>query len=59
MCIRDSPSFLLTATAPVAYAYVIERYSAQAAMGMSAGLAAAILAAALALRWRFIARVRA
>lgn len=53
------PSFLLTATAPVAYAYVIEQYSARAAMGMSAGLAAAILAAAFALRWRFIARVRA
>lgn len=53
------PSFLLTATAPVAYAYVLEQYSARAAMGISVGLAAAILAAAFALRWRFIARTRA
>lgn len=53
------PSFLLTATAPVAYAYVIEQHSARAAMGMSAGLATAIMAAAFALRWRFIARIRA
>lgn len=52
------PSFLLTAAAPVAYAYVVEGYGAPAAMGLSAGLAAAILAAALALRWRFIARTR-
>lgn len=53
------PSFLLTAAAPVAYAYVIEQHSARAAMGVSAGLAAAILAAAFALRRRFIARARA
>lgn len=53
------PSFLLTATAPVAYAFVLEHYSARAAMGISVGLAAAILAAAFALRWRFIARTRA
>lgn len=53
------PSFLLTATAPVAYAYVLEQYSARTAMGISVGLAAAILAAAFALRWRFIARTRA
>nr|WP_255469261.1 MFS transporter [Achromobacter sp. UMC46] len=53
------PSFLLTATAPVAYAHVIEQHGARAAMGLSAGLAAAILAAAFALRWRFIARTRA
>ena len=52
------PSFLLTAAAPVAYAYVVEQHGARAAMGLSAGLATAILAAALALRWRFIARTR-
>ncbi|MCV6906158.1 MAG: MFS transporter [Achromobacter xylosoxidans] len=52
------PSFLLTAAAPVAYAYVVQRHGAHTAMGMSAGLAGAILAAALTLRWRFIARAR-
>ncbi len=52
------PSFLLTAAAPVAYAYVVAQHGARAAMGLSAGLATAILAAALALRWRFIARTR-
>lgn len=53
------PSFLLTATAPVAYAYLIAGYGARGAMAMSVGLAAAICAAALALRWKFIGRVRA
>ncbi|CAB3743320.1 hypothetical protein LMG1866_05851 [Achromobacter ruhlandii] len=52
------PSFLLTAAAPVAYAYVVERHGSHAAMGISAGLATAILVAALALRWHFIARTR-
>ncbi|CAB3695874.1 MFS transporter [Achromobacter pulmonis] len=52
------PSFLLTAAAPLAYAWVVGRHGAQAAMGLSAGLATLILAAALALRWRFIARTR-
>ena len=53
------PSFLLTATAPVAYAYLIAGYGARGAMAMSVGLAAAICAAALALRCKFIGRVRA
>ncbi|RBL82351.1 MFS transporter, partial [Streptomyces cavourensis] len=52
------PSFLLTAAAPVAYAYVVEQHGARAAMGLSASLATAILAAALILRSRFIARTR-
>lgn len=52
------PSFLLTAAAPVAYAYLVERQGAPATMAWSAGLAIAILAATLALRWRFIARTR-
>ncbi len=53
------PSFLLTATAPVAYAYLVAGYGARGAMAMSVGLAAAICAAALALRCKFIGRVRA
>ena len=53
------PSFLLTATAPVAYAYLIAGYGARGAMAMSVGLAAAICAAALTLRCKFIGRVRA
>jgi len=53
------PSFLLTATAPVAYAYLVESHGARGAMAVSVGLAAAIFAAALALRWTFIGRVRA
>ncbi|WP_343498646.1 MFS transporter [Achromobacter denitrificans] len=53
------PSFLLTATAPVAYAYLVESHGARGAMAVSVGLAAAICAAALALRWTFIGRVRA
>ncbi|WMD19849.1 MFS transporter [Achromobacter seleniivolatilans] len=52
------PSFLLTAIAPVAYAYVVEQYGARAAMALSAGLALAILLAAFVLRRRFIARAR-
>lgn len=51
------PSFLLTAAAPVAYAYIIEWQGARAAMMASAALAAIIAAAALILRWKFIARV--
>ena len=50
------PSFLLTATAPVAYAFVIESQGAQTAMAISAALAVAIGASAFILRWRFIAR---
>jgi len=53
------PSFLLTATAPVAYAYLVAGYGARGAMAISVGLAAAICAAALALRCKFIGRVRA
>ena len=53
------PSFLLTAAAPVAYAYLVESHGARGAMAVSVGLAAAIFAAALALRWKFIGRARA
>ncbi len=51
------PSFLLTAAAPVAYAFVIDAQGARAALAASAALAAVIAAAALILRWKFIARV--
>ncbi|KGD90625.1 transporter [Achromobacter sp. RTa] len=50
------PSFLLTATAPVAYAYFVQGHGARGAMAVSVGLAATICAAAFALRWKFIAR---
>jgi MFS family permease len=53
------PSFLLTAAAPVAYAYLVDSHGARGAMAVSVGLAAAIFAAALALRWKFIGRARA
>jgi hypothetical protein len=53
------PSFLVTAASPVAYAYIVDSYGARGAMGLSVGLAAAIGAAAFALRWKFIARTRA
>jgi hypothetical protein len=43
----------------VAYAYLVESHGARGAMAVSVGLAAAIGAAALALRWKFIGRVRA
>lgn len=52
------PSFLLTAAAPVAYAQMVERYGARGAIGLSTGLAAAILSCAAILRWRFIGRAR-
>lgn len=51
------PSFLLTATAPVAYAVIIESAGARTAMSISAALAAAIAVAAFVLRWKFISRV--
>lgn len=51
------PSFLLTATAPVAYAFVIEDQGAPFTMALSAALATAIAAAAFTLRWKFIDRV--
>ncbi|MFD4840824.1 MFS transporter [Achromobacter sp. NPDC058515] len=53
------PSFLLTATAPVAYAFVIEGQGAPFTMAVSAALATAIAAAAFTLRWKFIDRVAA
>lgn len=53
------PSFLLTATAPVAYAFVIDTHGASTAMALSIVLAAAIAAAAFTLRWKFIGRVGA
>ncbi|MFY3549864.1 MFS transporter [Achromobacter insolitus] len=53
------PSFLLTAASPVAYAYIVDSYGARSAMALSAGLAAAICAAAFALRCKFIQRARA
>lgn len=53
------PSFLLTATAPVAYAFVIDTHGASTAMAISMVLAAAIAAAAFTLRWKFIGRVGA
>ncbi|MEN4923036.1 MFS transporter [Achromobacter spanius] len=52
------PSFLLTAAAPVAYAFIIEWQGAHAAMAVSATIAAIIAAAALMLRWKFIGRVK-
>lgn len=51
------PSFLLTAAAPIAYAFIIEAQGARAAMAVSAILAAIIAAGALILRWKFMARV--
>ncbi|MOA47963.1 hypothetical protein D3C78_1706430 [compost metagenome] len=53
------PSFLLTAAAPVAYAFVIQTQGARAAMAMSVVLAAVIASAAWVLRRRFIGRVTA
>lgn len=53
------PSFLLTAAAPVAYAFVIQTLGARAAMAMSVVLAAVIATAAWLLRKRFIGRVTA
>ncbi len=50
------PSFLLTAAAPVAYAYMAESHGARGAMALSLGLATVICAAAFALRCKFIAR---
>lgn len=47
------PSFFAAALAPLAYAFVIERYGEAAALHLSTAVAAAVLAAALALRARF------
>lgn len=48
-----APGFLLSAAAPLLYALLIERHGAAAALILSGGLAATMLAAALALRLRF------
>ena len=49
------PSFFLSACAPIAYAFVIERYGNAAALGLSTGVAVAVAACAVALwaimRW--------
>lgn len=47
------PSFALSAAAPVAYAWVIERFGAGGALHLSLMLAAATLAASLVLQQRF------
>ena len=47
------PSFLLTAFAPVSYAYVLERHGSMAVLGGSALLGAIVLAASLAIRARY------
>ncbi|HLI13345.1 MAG TPA: MFS transporter [Alphaproteobacteria bacterium] len=47
------PSFLLSALAPLVYAFVIERFGDRAALDMSTGLAFLMLAAAVILRLRF------
>lgn len=52
------PSFLLTAAAPLAYAFIIEWQGARAAMAVSATLAATIAAATVILRRKFIGRVK-
>jgi hypothetical protein len=48
------PGFILSAIAPVAYAFVIERFGNAAALYLSIAIAATVLAAALALRMRFM-----
>lgn len=53
------PSFLLTAAAPITYAFIIETHGTFAAMALSATLSVIIAAAALILRWKFIARANA
>lgn len=53
------PSFLLTAAAPVAYAFLIESQDARTTMAISAALALAIAASAFILRSRFIGRASA
>jgi MFS family permease len=48
-----APSFVLSATAPVVYAFVIERFGEGAALQLSIALASIILAAAIILARRF------
>jgi MFS family permease len=52
------PSFLAAAVAPIAYAFVIERAGDRAALYLSLGVAAAMLAAAVALKATFGGRGR-
>lgn len=51
-----APGFVVSACAPVAYAALIERAGAGAAMALSLGVAALVLLASLALQWRFAPR---
>lgn len=48
-----APSFLVSAAAPLAYAYVIESFGEPAALYLSFVLACGVLACAVGLRWRF------
>ena len=48
-----APSFVLSAMAPVVYAFVIERAGQAGALWLSAAVAACVLAAALVLKLRF------
>lgn len=48
-----APSFFAAALAPIAYALVIERFGEAAALHLSTGISAAVVAAALLLRARF------
>jgi MFS family permease len=48
-----APSFFCAAAAPIAYAVVIERFGEAAALHLSTGVAAVMVAASLALRLRF------
>lgn len=50
------PSFLVAAAAPLAYSVVIERFGEAAALHLSTGAAALVLAGSLALRARFSRR---
>jgi hypothetical protein len=48
-----APSFYLSALSPMAYAALMERYGALAAMQVAGGLSVAVFAAAMLLWWRF------
>lgn len=51
-----APSFVLSAAAPLVYAMAIERFGDKGGLYLSVGVALLMLAAALALRLRFVAR---
>lgn len=53
-----APGFVVSACAPVAYAALIEQAGGGAAMALSLAVAALVLAASLALQWRFAPRQR-